>query len=162
MKKTILKKSALAAMLFAIMSCGKDDAPTIIDDAIDDNSVENTAPTISAQSFSVSEDVLDTDVLGSVTATDSDGDTLSFSIKTNSNDLFEINNTGEISLASTKNLDYETATSHTLSVDVSDGNDTSTADITINVTDILDAGNTTVSTFAGSTRGNATDQFQLP
>ena len=108
MKKPILKKSALAVMLLAIMSCGKDDEPTV---------APNTAPVMTAQSFMVSEAATGTDVLGTVVATDLENDALSFSIKTNSNNLFEITTAGEISLASGQALDFETATSHTLSID---------------------------------------------
>ena len=144
MKKTILKKSALAVMLLAIMSCGKDDEPTIIDNnTVIDNTINppvvvNTVPTISAQSFTSSENIVDTDIIGTVIATDADTDALSFSIKANSSDLFKISASGEISLANTKTLDYETATSHTLSIDVSDGTDIANAEITITVTDIIE------------------------
>ena len=138
MKKSILKKSALAVMLLAIMSCGKDDEPITVEDS-------NTAPVIEAQSFMAAEDVLDSEILGTVTATDAENDALSFSIKTNSNDLFEINSAGEISLANTKTLDYKIATSHTLSIDVSDGTNTSNATITITVVDVTSVTNAVIS-----------------
>ena len=144
MNKSLLKKSALAVMLLAIMSCGKDDEPTIIDNnTVIDNTINppvvvNTVPTISAQSFTASENIVDTDIIGTVIATDADTDALSFSIKANSSDLFKISASGEISLANTKTLDYETATSHTLSIDVSDGTDIANAEITITVTDIIE------------------------
>ena len=124
MKKEL---SLVLVLCFAfIMSCG-DDEPT---------EPENTAPAISAQSFNASESALDTDVFGTVTATDADGDALTFSITTNDNGLFEITNDGELSLAAGQSLDYETATVHNLSVSVSDGTDAASADITVNVIDV--------------------------
>ncbi len=128
MKKSILNKSALTALAFAtLFSCGKDDGP---EDPI------NTAPKITAQSFNASEDANDTTVFGKVVATDAEKDALTFNLKTNSNALFEITNTGDISLAAGKTLDFETAASHTLSVDVTDGKLTSNAAVTITVVDV--------------------------
>ncbi|CAM1343569.1 BspA family leucine-rich repeat surface protein [Tenacibaculum amylolyticum] len=99
---------------------------------------ENTAPVINVQTFSVAEDINDTTEIGTVIATDAEGNTLSFSITTNDNDLFEISNDGKLSLASGKSLDYETTTSHTITVEVSDGSLTASNTITINVTDVND------------------------
>lgn len=97
---------------------------------------ENTMPTISAQEFTVAEDIDDATAIGTVTAMDAEGDDLSFSITTNDNDLFEITDMGELSLAAGQNLDFETTTSHTITVQVSDGVLTASAEITINVTDV--------------------------
>ncbi len=128
MKKSILNKSALTALAFAtLFSCGKDDGP---EDPI------NTAPKITVQNFNASEDANDTTVFGKVVATDAEKDALTFSLKTNSNALFEITNTGDISLATGKTLDFETAESHTLSVAVTDGKLTSNAAVTITVVDV--------------------------
>lgn len=97
---------------------------------------ENTMPTISAQEFTVAEDIDDASIIGTVMAADAEGDNLSFSITTNDNGLFEITTGGELSLASSQNLDFETTTSHTITVQVSDGSLTASAEITINVTDV--------------------------
>ena len=113
--------------LLLVLSCGKDDEPV---------TPPNNAPEISAQSFNASEAIDDVTIIGKVTATDADNDDLSFSIKTNSNNLFEITNTGDISLAAGEALDFETATTHTLSIDVTDGEATANAEITINVIDV--------------------------
>lgn len=99
---------------------------------------ENTMPTIVDQEFTVAEDISDATVIGTVTATDAEGDALTFSITTNSSDLFEVSTAGELSLASGLNLDFETTTSHTITIQVSDGSLTSTATITINVTDVAE------------------------
>ncbi len=116
----------------------------------------NDAPVINAQSFTVAEDISDTTIIGTVVATDPNGDSIGFSIRTNANDLFAINTDGEITLQTGKHLDYETATEHTLTIEASDiganatGSLTATADITITVTNIT---STTVTTFAGSSYG---------
>ena len=99
---------------------------------------ENTMPTISAQAFTVAEDISDATAIGTVTATDAEGDALSFSITSNSDDLFEITTGGEVSLATGANLDFESATSHAITVQVSDGSLTGAATITINVTDVAE------------------------
>lgn len=63
--------------------------------------------------------------------------TNSFGIS-NSNDLFEISNEGVLSLTVGKPLDFETAEAHVLTVEVSDGQLTTTADITVTVTDVVE------------------------
>ena len=71
----------------------------------------NNAPTISVQTFTTLDDITDTDVIGTVKATDSDGDELSFSITTNAGNLFEITTDGALSLATGQSLDANSATS---------------------------------------------------
>ncbi|WP_318308802.1 BspA family leucine-rich repeat surface protein [Flagellimonas crocea] len=111
-----------------IWSCGKDDGPT---PSVDENSV----PVIAAKTFTVAETITDTEVIGTVTATDADeDDTLTFSIATNSDALFEITATGDLSLASGKTLDAATKEQHAITVKVDDGEDTASATITIKVT----------------------------
>ncbi|WP_103067931.1 cadherin domain-containing protein [Aquimarina sediminis] len=125
---TLLKLLILVLVTF---SCNKDDEPII-------QPPKNNAPEISAQSFNVSEAVSDIDILGTVKATDPDGDTLSFSITTDSDDLFEITTAGAISLAAGKLLDFEGKTLHEITVEVTDENLKSSAKVTINVTNIDD------------------------
>ena len=70
-------------------------------------------------------------------ATDADGDAVTYSLDDDAGGLFTIDaNTGEVTVAG--NLDYETATSHTITVRATstDGSSTSTADMTINVDDV--------------------------
>ncbi len=99
---------------------------------------ENTMPTIASQEFTVAEDISDATVIGTVTATDAEGDDLAFSVTANSSELFEISTAGELSLISGQNLDFETATSHAITVQVSDGSLSASATITINVTDVAE------------------------
>jgi len=118
-----IKKICLSIFVMAALwSCSKDDGPT------------NKAPVIAAQSFTVQESIADDTNIGNVKATDADGDALTFSISANSNNLFEIAKDGALSLASGKALDFGTATSHNITVGVSDGEDTASAKITVNVT----------------------------
>lgn len=122
-----LKKLLYTTVLaLAIVACSKDDGPA------------NSAPTIGAKTFTASEDIGDTKLIGTVTATDKDGDELSFSIGKNSGELFEITKDGALSLATGKGLDFETAASHSITVAVSDGSASASATITINVTDVDD------------------------
>ena len=98
----------------------------------------NAPPVIEAQSFEAAEDIADTDVIGTVVASDPEQDALTFSISTNDNDIFEIDaSSGELSLAEGKTLDFETAESHAITVGVTDGNGSATATITINVTEVV-------------------------
>ena len=115
----------MALFAVAIVSCSKDDGPT---------APKNSAPVISAQTFSAQDNISDTVVIGTVKATDPDDDALTFTIVTNSDALFEITDAGALSLASGKALDFSVKAQHTLGVSVSDGTDSAEATITINVT----------------------------
>ncbi len=123
MKKTLLKLVSLF-IIIAIISCKKDDAPA------------NIAPVVVDQTFSVAEDIASNTPFATVVATDENE--LTFTITTNSNDLFTINNTGELSLVEGKNLDFETATTHIIAVEVSDGELSAKAIITINIDDVIE------------------------
>jgi uncharacterized protein YjdB len=69
--------------------------------------------------------------IGSVTATDADGDSLTYSI---SGSEINISSSGVLTFASAP--DYETKNSYTATVTVSDGTASVTQDITVNVTDV--------------------------
>ena len=72
--------------------------------------------------------------IGTVTATDGDGDTITFSI---SGSEININaSTGVLTFASAP--DYETKNTYTATVTASDGANSSTQDITVNITNIND------------------------
>ncbi|MEN1784923.1 MAG: cadherin domain-containing protein [Bacteroidota bacterium] len=128
-KKRLKNVLIALGIIASILGCSNDDNGG-------STTPENNAPDIQDQSFTASEVIDDASIIGKVVATDPDGDALTFSIKTNSNSLFEITNGGDISLAASQSLDYETATSHTLSIDVTDGEATSNAQVTINVIDV--------------------------
>ena len=102
------------------------------------NATPNTAPVFTQTSYTAT--LAETAAIGSAViamqATDADaGDTLTYSI-TGGDGLFAINNDGEITL--TGALDYETATTHTITVQAQDSaNATDTTEITINVTNTI-------------------------
>ncbi|MBR9855025.1 MAG: BspA family leucine-rich repeat surface protein [Algicola sp.] len=120
-----LKKLFFVALFaLVVLSCSKDDEP------------KNNAPTIADKAFTVKENIAAGDPIGTLTASDKDGDALTFSIAANDNALFAITAKGALSLATGKSLDFETAAKHTISVSVNDGEATAKATITINVTDV--------------------------
>ncbi|RAJ13805.1 BspA family leucine-rich repeat surface protein [Arenibacter echinorum] len=125
----------VCAFVVLFLSCSKDDNPEKITELPEK---ENQIPAITSQTFSAPENITDEVTIGTVTATDPDQDELSFSIVANSDDLFEISATGVLSLATNKELDFETAESHEITVKVSDGELTAQAAVTITVEDIDD------------------------
>jgi len=128
-------KSMIFCLLLIIISCSKDDGPSgTEEDPI--QMEENTPPVMSNQSFTVDEDITAAIEIGAVDATDPDDDNLAFSITTNDDGLFEISETGELSLAVNQSLDFETAENHSITVAVTDGDATTSAEISIIVTDI--------------------------
>ncbi|MDW7695126.1 cadherin domain-containing protein [Flammeovirgaceae bacterium SG7u.111] len=130
MKNPIKLLTLITTLLLLIFQSCKDDEEPV---------PQNVAPVMVAQSFSASEGASSGGVLGTVVATDPEGKALTFSITTNDNGLFEISTVGALSLATGKNLDFETAASHTITVAVSDGDLETEAAMTINVTDIDEA-----------------------
>jgi len=120
-----LKRIFFVTLLtLVVLSCSKDDEP------------KNNAPTIADKAFTVKENIAPGDPIGTLTASDKDGDALTFGIAENENGLFAITAKGALSLATGKSLDFETAAEHTISVSVNDGEATAEATITINVTDV--------------------------
>jgi VCBS repeat-containing protein len=105
----------------------------------------NEAPTIANQSFSVAENSANATIVGDVTASDVDaGQSLSYSIAAgNTGGAFAINAaTGRITVANTAALNFETNPSFALTVRVTDSGNpalSSTATVTINLTDVIEA-----------------------
>jgi len=106
---------------------------------------------IDEQSFTVSELASGTDELGTVIAKDPEEGSLSFSISVNDNDLFEITTEGALSLATGKSLDFETASSHSITVQVSDGTLSTDGIITILVTNVAEADEFFITTWETTT-----------
>ncbi len=98
----------------------------------------NDPPVAEDDTWEIPEDAENGDVAGTVVATDVDDESLTFSIQSGNDDgIFDIMaGTGTISVVDNTNLDYETTTSYTLEVLVSDGTDTDVATITVNITDV--------------------------
>jgi hypothetical protein len=114
-------------------------------------SPENDAPEVGNQSFNVDENSPNNTVVGTVVATDDDGDPLSYFITAgNTGGAFSINaSTGQIRVANSAALDFETNPTFSLTVRVEDGSDDDTATITITLNDkseppILGAGGNTL------------------
>ncbi|MEM7484689.1 MAG: BspA family leucine-rich repeat surface protein [Bacteroidota bacterium] len=137
-----LKNICLFLCLCSIaLSCGKDDSPNVIPDDNPPNGTpkeENKAPVILEQSFTVAEDITDAQAIGTVTATDPNGDNLTFSIEMDDDGLFDITDAGVLSLTNGKSLDFETKTEHTLFVSAEDGELETNAKVTITVQNVND------------------------
>ena len=82
-----------------------------------------------------------------VSATDPDGDTLTYSLTGADAGSFTVDGDGQIKVAQGTNLDYETKTSYSVTVNVSDGKDATggpdaaidaSVAVTINVTDVVE------------------------
>ncbi|NYJ27148.1 BspA family leucine-rich repeat surface protein [Allomuricauda sp. ARW1Y1] len=97
---------------------------------------ENLPPTMEAQTFEANEDIGDTDIIGTVTATDPEEDALAFAIVEDVDGLFELTEAGELSLAAGKSLDFETKQEHVITVTANDGNGFVQAEITVQVLDV--------------------------
>ena len=90
----------------------------------------------------------DTAVGSAVAATDPDGDTLAYTLTGADASSFTVDGSGQIKIGQGTSLDYETTTSYSVTVNVSDGKDATggqdtaidaSVNVTINVTDVLDS-----------------------
>ena len=104
--------------------------------------VNDNAPTIAAQTLSVAENSAAGTTVGTVAATDADGDPLTtFAITAgNTGDTFQIDNMGIVMVKTPAALDFETMPTFMLTVQVSDGSMSADATITINVTNVNESG----------------------
>ncbi len=118
----------LGLMLVIITFSCKDD---------EDADKPNQAPVIEDQNFSINENSPDDTVIGTILATDPDGDDLTFRITDgNVDDVVSINaSNGELRVNNTTALDFETNPTLTLAVEVSDGEAVGNAVVTISITD---------------------------
>ncbi len=104
--------------------------------------VNDQAPFIpNGQTFSVSEAASNGTLIGTVTFSDADlpGDSLSIGIVSGDpQGTFSIDSVGNLTVLDASNLDYETTSSYTLGVQVSDGVFVTTEDVVVNVLDVLE------------------------
>ncbi|MFK7840005.1 MAG: cadherin-like domain-containing protein, partial [Bdellovibrionales bacterium] len=86
--------------------------------------IENTAPAVTASTFSISEDAANNDDVGTVIASDAEGDILTYSIVGgNTDNAFKINaTTGLIEVNNSSALDFDTDSSYSLNIRVTDNN----------------------------------------
>ena len=107
---------------------------------IETNIVINLVPAIeiSSNAFTVGEDISDTNIIGNVGAIPFPGSgTFSYAIAANSEDLFDIDAMGNISLSNGAELDFEETNQHVIEVSVSVGGFTENFSVTIGVEDVL-------------------------
>ena len=93
------------------------------------------AASTSATSFA--EDSLTGINIGTASATDPEGNTITYSLSGTGSENFSVDSAGNISLVNS--LDYETAASYTLTLNVSDGVNTTSSDLIITVDDVNEA-----------------------
>ena len=103
---------------------------------------DNNAPVFDsglATTISVNENTaLNTDIGSPYTASDAEDDDLTYSLEGTHSGNFSISSTGQI--RTRVHLDYEARTSHSVTVKVSDGTDSATLGVTINITNLSDTG----------------------
>jgi len=105
--------------------------------------VNNVAPTAPADNNAAADEVTENAAAGTlvgITAASTDVgvlDTITYSLTDDAGGRFTIDaNTGVVSVATGAVLDYETAISHTITVQASDGEDASTQNFTINLLNV--------------------------
>ena len=104
---------------------------TTQDITVNVTNVNDVAPEFTSNAtFSAAENQT---AIGTVTATDAEGDDVTFTV---SGSELEITSAGVLTFASAP--DYETKTSYTATVTASDGTNSTTQDITVNVTNVND------------------------
>ena len=110
----------------------------ILTNVDEDSTTTNQAPTITSATYNSAENSVNGTVLGTVEATDPDGDALTYMI-VNGNDAeaFNLNsNSGELTVSTSSLLDFETTPTFNLGIEVSDGALSDLAIFTINLTDV--------------------------
>ncbi|MCP3672837.1 MAG: cadherin repeat domain-containing protein, partial [Gammaproteobacteria bacterium] len=111
----------------------------------------NIPPVVTVATFKIAENTANGTAVGTVAVTDPDGDSLEWEITAGDDDGdFAINSSsGDITVA--KALDYETTSSYSLTVQVSDGTTTGTGTITVTVTDVTEITNFTITGITDTT-----------
>ncbi|MEO1171992.1 MAG: hypothetical protein AAFX94_08055, partial [Myxococcota bacterium] len=97
------------------------------------NVTDVPSPTLAPQTFSVFESLESEGLVGTVVATDTSGETLVFAIALDPDTLFTIESDGALRLRSDARFDVSTAVRHTVEVEVSNGVESATATITVDV-----------------------------
>ena len=130
LSKSQLHFTSLAILGMLLSSCSRDQSAIV---------EINEAPIISAQSFAVDENSSIGYSVGMVVAEDPNDDDLAFSITGNSQDIFVINQTsGELIIINNRELDFEIQSSVNVMVQVSDGELTNEAQVTVNINNIAE------------------------
>ncbi len=105
------------------------------------DNAENLAPeAVTLSNNTVGENASDGTVIGSVSASDPEGASLTYALSDDAGGRFQIDaSSGEISVADGSQLDFEDAASHQVTVEVSDGSNTTSQAFTINLGDANEA-----------------------
>ena len=136
-------KLGTVTMIFALVACGggggmnyNNEAATFTPTtSANATRISNSVPTINGLPITMQVNENQTQI-GDVNATDSDNDELSYMLTGADADLLQISPTGTLSFKDAP--DYETKSSYTVTVSVSDGTDTATQNLTINITDVAE------------------------
>ncbi|EHJ12250.1 beta strand repeat-containing protein, partial [Crocosphaera watsonii] len=122
----------------------------------------NNTPFLDDTTFFIAENSPVNTIAGTVTATDVDNDPLTYAINSGNIDLdgdgtdaFAINSSGQISIADSDDIDFEVNPTNSLIIAASDGTLSTTATVTINLTDETDESN-------GGGGGGGNDGNQAP
>lgn len=98
---------------------------------------ENGAPLMEDQSFSLEENSPNGTLVGTLLATDPDNDPLTFTLLSgNDEGIFNLSETGELSVANEALIDFEVNPTVSLIAEVSDSELTAEATLTITITDV--------------------------
>ena len=119
---------------------------TVITLSITIDNLNDNAPAIAAQSLDINEDVANGSTVGAVAVTDADATSgLATTYQNwqitagNTNSAFAIDASGDITVADTTQINYESGTTiYSLSVSVSDGDNTGSGTVTVNINDTND------------------------
>ncbi|MBH0003187.1 Ig-like domain-containing protein [Pseudoalteromonas sp. SWYJZ12] len=102
----------------------------------------NDAPVVSVQSFSINENATDGDIIGTVSASDIENQTLTYTLTGGNTALFELNSSsGVLSTSGESPFDFETTNQYILNVTITDDgtpNESSNVNITVNITDEIE------------------------
>ncbi|MGN6134024.1 MAG: beta strand repeat-containing protein, partial [Aureliella sp.] len=113
----------------------------------------NDAPTVTPATFTVAENSLGGTVVGSIAVSDVDSSSFTYSLSGADASLFEIDSNGQITVASgvtAGQLNFEIKPSYTFTATASDGSLSGSADVTVNLSDVAEAGPTIKSVRVGS------------
>nr|WP_297788163.1 BspA family leucine-rich repeat surface protein [uncultured Allomuricauda sp.] len=120
----------LLLCVVTILSCDKNEPDSVY---------VNGAPLVQDLTVTVLENISSSDLIGTVKATDPDGEKLMYSIKTDESGLFIINGNGEIRLKNGEILDYESASEHQIIVYVEDKIVGRTSNVTVKVENVIES-----------------------
>ncbi|MGM0581171.1 MAG: Ig-like domain-containing protein, partial [Bacteroidota bacterium] len=123
---------------------------------------ENTAPSISDQAFEVNENSPTGTEIGSIVATDAEGDELSYNLTTSEIDgAIDLSPSGILTVSDSASFDYESNTSIEIGVSVSDGEFTDSAVVLITILDVNENTAPSISNQLFEVEENANNGFEI-